>query len=114
MRCSVCRTAVSDRNCFIALMGSTAACAMVFGADPGPALFSIMKSIMRWFASVWASEGRRPEGCGPAFALLRTASNSEESVVTPCSMRKREAKVKIATRVPGGMAFRYFIICEWT
>ena len=73
-----------------------------------------MKSIMRWSASASALEGRKGDCCGPAFALLRTANNSEESVVTPCSMRNRDASVKMATRVPGGMVFRYLSICWWT
>ena len=73
-----------------------------------------MKSIMRWFASFSTSEGNSAEGCVPAFERLRTANNSEESVVTPSNIRNRDASVKIATRVPDGIVFRYLIICACT
>jgi hypothetical protein len=45
------------------------------------------------------------------LALATAAATAEASVVKPSIMRSREARVKTAIRVPGGMCFTYCIIC---
>src|SRR5690242_13209615 len=65
-------------------------------------------------ASLSTVEARRAEGVGPAFGLFMAASKSEESVVIPCNILSWDARVKIATRVWGGIVFTYLIICLCT
>ena len=114
-RASVRKTPVSLRNCLVALIGSAVYCAGIWlGAGGGAIDSEVMKSTRLWLASDSADEGRRGEACGPALELLMLARRSDESVVTPCNMRNCDARVKMATRVPGGIVCRYLSICECT
>src|SRR4029077_483697 len=114
-RASVRKTAVSFRNCLAALTGSALYWAGIrFGEGGGAIDSAVKKSTRLWAASLSTVEGRRAEGCGPAFTLLIAANSCDESVVIPCSIRNCDASVKMATRVPGGIVCKYLSIWECT
>ena len=111
---SVIAALFSSINALRALTGLTESCARVDEVEV--VLGTIMASlIIELSACDSGCDFRKGEGRGQERAGSFSASRSrEESLVNSWTSRKRDDRVKIATRAPAGIVLRYLMVCWCT